>query len=74
MSMSPTFKEGEIIFYKKYINNKSNLKVDQIVIFKHPLEDMIEIKRIKQIKKNCIEVIGDNLQYSIDSRTSGFVQ
>ena len=72
--MSPTFKEGDKIFYKKYLINKSNLKVGQIVIFKHPIQDRIQIKRIKQIKENCIEVIGDNSNYSTDSKSFGFVQ
>ena len=53
--MSPTFKEGDKIFYKKYLINKSNLKVGQIVIFRHPIQGRIQIKRIKQIKENCIE-------------------
>jgi len=48
----------------KYLINKSNLKVGQVVIFRHPIQDRIQIKRIKQIKENCIEVIGDNSNYS----------
>ena len=72
--MSPTFREGDKVFYKKYLINKSNLKVGQIVIFRHPLQDRIQIKRIKQIKENCIEVIGDNSKYSTDSKSFGFVQ
>ena len=72
--MSPTFKEGDRIFYKKYFINKSNLKVGQVVIFRHPIQNRIQIKRIKQIKENCVEVIGDNSQYSTDSRSFGFIQ
>jgi len=34
----------------------------------------LQIKRIKQIKENCIEVIGDNSNYSTDSKSFGFVQ
>tara|TARA_B100001248_G_C26968411_1_gene269110 strand:- start:106 stop:369 length:264 start_codon:yes stop_codon:yes gene_type:complete len=72
--MSPTFKEGDKVFYKKYLIYKSNLKVGQVVIFKHPIQERIQIKRIKQIKENCIEVIGDNSKYSNDSKSFGFVQ
>ena len=72
--MLPTFKEGDKFFYKKYLINKSNLKVGQIVIFRHPIQDRIQIKRIKQIKENCIEVIGDNSKYSTDSKSFGYVQ
>ena len=72
--MSPTFREGDKVFYKKYLINKSNLKVGQIVIFKHPIQERIQIKRIKQIKENCIEVSGDNSKDSTDSKSFGFVQ
>ena len=72
--MAPNFKEGDRIFYKKYLINKSNLKVGQVVIFRHPIQERIQIKRIKQIKENCIEVIGDNSKYSTDSKSFGFVQ
>ena len=72
--MSPTLKEGDKIFFKKYLINKSNLKVGQIVIFRHPIQDRIQIKRIKQIKENCIEVIGDNSKDSTDSKSFGFIQ
>ena len=71
--MLPTFKEGDQILYRKYLKNKSNLKVGQIVIFHHPIEDRIQIKRIKKLKKNCIEVIGDNSKYSTDSKSFGFI-
>jgi len=72
--MSPTFKTGDHVFYKKYVKSKSNLKVGQVVIFLHPTKDRIQIKRIKQLKETSIEVIGDNLKYSTDSRSFGFVQ
>jgi len=72
--MSPTFKEGDKVFYKKYLINKSNLKVGQVVIFRHPIQERIQIKRIKQIKENCIEVIGDNSKNSTDSKSFGLIQ
>ena len=72
--MSPTFKTGDHVLYRKYVKSKSNLKVGQVVIFLHPTKDRIQIKRIKQLKENSIEVIGDNLKYSTDSRSFGFVQ
>ena len=72
--MLPTFKEGDQIFYRKYLKSKSNLKVGQVVIFHHPIQERIQIKRIKKLKENCIEVIGDNSKYSSDSKSFGFVQ
>ena len=71
--MSPTFKEGDKVFYKKYLINKSNLKVGQIVIFNHPLKNKKLIKRIISVNQNNIEVIGDNIEFSEDSNKFGLI-
>ena len=71
--MLPTLKESDIVFFKKYIKNKSLLKVGQIVIFYHPLKKIRLIKRIKSVGKNNIEVIGDNFEYSDDSSRFGLI-
>ena len=71
--MLPTLKEGDIVFFKKYIKNKSLLKVGQIVIFYHPLKNIRLIKRVKNISKNSIEVLGDNIEYSDDSNKFGLI-
>ena len=70
----PFLKDGELIYFKKYRNSTSTLKVDQIVLFYHPINNQKQIKRITQVKKNCIEVIGDNKEFSKDSRSYGLVQ
>ena len=71
--MLPTLKEGEMVFFKKYIKNKSLLKVGQIVIIYHPLKNIRLIKRVKSIIKNSIEVLGDNIEYSDDSNKFGLI-
>ncbi len=71
--MLPTLKESDIVFFKKYIKNKSLLNVGQIVIFHHPLKNIRLIKRIKNVSKNSIEVFGDNNEYSEDSNKFGLV-
>ncbi len=71
--MLPTLKENELVFFKKYIKNKSHLKVDQIVIFQHPFENIRLIKRINHVSKNSIKVFGDNIEYSDDSSKFGFI-
>ena len=71
--MLPTLKENEIVFFKKINNNKSLLKVGQIVILYHPNKNIRLIKRIKSIGKNSIEVFGDNIQSSDDSRKFGYI-
>ena len=65
--MLPSLKESDIVFFKKYIKNKSLLKVGQIVIFYHPLKNIRLIKRVKNVSQNSIEVFGDNIAFSDDS-------
>ena len=72
--MLPSLKEGDIVFFKKYNHDKCSPKVGEIVIFKNPINNQREIKRIKKIEEICIEVLGDNLENSIDSRSFGLVQ
>ncbi len=71
--MLPTLKENELVFFKKYIKNKSLLKVGQIIIFYHPLKNIKLIKRVKNVDKNSIEVFGDNIEYSDDSNKFGLI-
>ena len=71
--MLPTLKEGDMVFFKKYIKNKSLLKVGQIVIIYHPLKNNRLIKRVKSIIKNSIEVLGDNIEHSDDSNKFGLI-
>ena len=71
--MIPTLKESDIVFFKKYIKNKSLLKVGQIVIFYHPLKNIRLIKRVKNVYKNSIEVVGDNIKHSDDSNKFGLI-
>ena len=71
--MLPTLKESDIIFFKKYTKNKSLLNVGQIVIFHHPLKNIRLIKRVKNIIKNSIEVLGDNIEFSDDSNKFGLI-
>ena len=71
--MLPSLRESEIVFFKKYIKNKSLLKVGQIVIFYHPLKNIRLIKRVKNVSQNSIEVFGDNIAFSNDSNKFGLI-
>ena len=71
--MQPTLRENEVVFFKKYIKNKSILKVGQIVIFYHPLKNISLIKRITNVSRHSIEVLGDNIEYSDDSSKFGLI-
>ena len=72
-SMLPSLKNGDIVFFKLYIEGKSELKPGQIIIFNHPLKNIICIKRISVINQNNIEVLGDNIKFSEDSNKFGLL-
>ena len=71
--MLPYLKDGDIVFFKKYKNNKSILKNRQIVIFNHPFKNKNLIKRIYSVSQNNIYVIGDNVEFSEDSNKFGLI-
>ena len=71
--MLPTLMEGDIVFFKIYKEGDSALKRGQIVIFNHPLKNIICIKRISVINQNNIEVLGDNIEFSEDSNKFGLL-
>ena len=71
--MFPSLDEGDIVFFQKYKKNKSKLKIGQIIIFNHPINNKSLIKRINSVTQNNIEVIGDNFEFSEDSNKFGLI-
>ena len=71
--MLPSLKEGDIVFFKIYKEGKLELKSGQIVIFNHPLKNLICIKRISVVNQNNIKVLGDNIEFSEDSNKFGLL-
>ena len=71
--MLPSLEEGDIVFFKIYKEGDSALKPGQIVIFNHPLKNLICIKRISLVNQNNVEVLGDNIEFSEDSNKFGFL-
>ena len=69
----PSLKEGDIVFFKNYKGDKSELKTGKVVIFNHPLKNKILIKRINLVNQNNIKVLGDNIEFSEDSNKFGLV-
>ena len=72
-SMLPSLKEGDIVFFKIYKEGKSEPKPGEIVIFNHPLKNIICIKRISIVNQNNIGVLGDNIEFSEDSNKFGLL-
>tara|TARA_B100000073_G_scaffold342376_1_gene345374 strand:+ start:911 stop:1255 length:345 start_codon:yes stop_codon:yes gene_type:complete len=73
ISMYPSLEDGDIIFYKKYLPNRTPLNKGDVVIFLHPLDNIKLIKRVSKIAKQGIEVSGDNKSFSKDSNTFGLI-
>ena len=71
--MLPSFKEGDIVFFKNYMGDKSELKTGKVVIFNHPLQNKNLIKRINSVNQNNVEFIGDNIAFSEDSNKFGLI-
>jgi len=72
--MLPSLKEGDVVFFKTYNERHSGLKPGQIVIFNHPLKNIICIKRISLVNQNNIRVLGDNTEFSEDSNKFGLLK
>ena len=72
-SMLPSLKEGDIVFFKMYKEGKPEPKPGEIIIFNHPLKNIICIKRISLVNQNNIEVLGDNIEFSEDSNKFGLL-
>ena len=71
--MSPSLKDGDIVFFKNYKESLSEPKPGQIVILNHPLKNKNLIKRIIFVNQHNIEVLGDNIEFSEDSNKFGLV-
>lgn len=68
-SMEPTLKDGDIIFAKRVSNVKIQTK--DIVVARYQNRDII--KRVSDIKGGQISLIGDNPDFSNDSRNYGYI-
>ena len=71
--MLPSLKEGDIVFFKMYKEGKPEPKPGEIIIFNHPLKNIICIKRISLVNQNNIAVLGDNIEFSEDSNKFGLL-
>src|SRR5687768_9427936 len=69
-SMNPTLKDGEVVL----VDRDAEIRVDDIVVAKHPFEQGEVVKRVAQInERGDYFLIGDNLEDSTDSRHYGAV-
>ena len=69
-SMNPTLRDGEVVL----VDREANIKIGDIVVAKHPIENGEVVKRVARInERGHYFLVGDNLNDSIDSRHYGAV-
>jgi signal peptidase I len=79
MSMYPTLKPGQFIVVDTWIYRNSYPKLGDVVIFKEKIDNRWFVKRItrwpngEKMQNNKWFVMGDNRNFSIDSRNFGGV-
>ena len=74
-SMEPALFEGDLILFKKTSPKGSDIKIGNIVIAIHPSnKNKLIIKRIYRIYPNGLDLRGDNVYSSTDSRQLGLLK
>jgi|SRR5579885_1532557 len=72
-SMRPTLQTGDVILVNRLTYVFRKPKTGDIVALKDPRDGKILIKRIAKIETNHYFVLGDNPDYSTDSREFGMI-
>jgi signal peptidase I len=76
-SMNPTLQTGDVVLIDTWIYNKSLPKTNDILIIKRSPTGLVLAKRLKDIRKLVgqteLYIVGDNQNYSIDSRRFGWI-
>jgi nickel-type superoxide dismutase maturation protease len=67
-SMEPAVKEGDYLIVSRWYRR---LRVGDIVVLRHPTKNISIVKRISTVSSNSVHVIGDNKEFSEDSRKFG---
>ena len=70
--MEPILESGDIVFYKDVIDT-SSISIGDIIIFNHPTKNIKLIKKISSIKREGLEVFGENTNFSDDSNYFGLI-
>ena len=72
-SMFPTLKSDESIFINPHHYKTNPILEGELVLVKHPNEDLLIVKRIAFTENESVFLIGDNPKQSTDSRHFGSV-
>ncbi len=70
-SMNPTLNDHDFLLANMGYYRQNQPEVGDVVVLKHPFNDLVIIKRIVSIVPDGIMVMGDNTIESSDSRSFG---
>ena len=71
-SMRPSYSDGDIVYFRAV--KRSKIKQGEAVLFRHPFQSILVIKRIAEVTEDgSCYVLGDNQLESSDSRSFGRV-
>jgi len=74
VSMEPTLKAGDYVMINKLSYLFRRPSIGDIVVFRHPSDNQnFLIKRIAEVKDSRYFVLGDNREFSTDSRHFGSI-
>ena len=71
--MFPAYKSGEVVLVDCIVYKVFGLRVDNIIVLKHPYNNSYIIKRITKKNNNLYFVRGDNKNESTDSKNFGWI-
>ncbi len=69
--MEPTLREGDHVITSPLPYLWGRPSVGDLVVLRHPFEDRFLVKRISRVGGRQVDVVGDNLPRSTDSRVFG---
>ncbi len=73
--MLPSIQHGDFIIYKPLHKDHFPLNLGEIIVCLNPTKkSQLMVKRVHKVYQYGIEIRGDNIEKSIDSRQFGIIQ
>jgi signal peptidase I len=69
--MQPFYNEGQIVWVNNWAYLFSRPKIGEVIVFNQQGREFI--KRIAKVEESFVEVLGDNVADSLDSRQIGMI-